>query len=168
MPQQKKTEGFGGFDQEVLDAATPQQREFALFLIQGKTGAESYRLAYDASNMSANAVTVEASRLRSHPNVSLWMDAYRMAGLQRGKRTLGQHLDRLTELSVKAELSGNYGAAVNAEHHAGKASGLYEEKHVVRDERPQDVERELHRLLGLSQDTAEDSETGHCRPVETH
>ena len=148
MPQQKQTEGFEGLDHEEMEKASPEEREFALLICQGRTASDAFRAAFDAENYSQNALWVEASRRKNAPKVRLWIDAYRLAGVSRGARTLDQHLDRLTELSVKAELSGNYGAAVNAEHHCGKASGLYVDK--VEDVTPArtEIADKLAELLG--------------------
>jgi phage terminase small subunit len=114
---------------EKLPALTDQQYAFVLGLLAGKSGAEAYRAAYDASAMSANAVYCEASKLRSHAKVAQWLRAARVAHLGSSTITLDGHLrelERLRELALKA---GNHGAAMQAEIARGKAAGHYVEKY---------------------------------------
>lgn len=53
---------------------TPKQENFARNVAEGMSLSNAYRAAYDAENMSSEAVNVEASRLRDHPAVSLRVD----------------------------------------------------------------------------------------------
>lgn len=50
---------------------TPKQQAYVEARVKGAGPSEAYRLAYSADRMSPNAIAVEASRLESHPNVSL-------------------------------------------------------------------------------------------------
>ena len=50
---------------------TAKQELFAQNIVQGMTQADAYRSAYDAENMSDNAIYVEACRLADNPNVAL-------------------------------------------------------------------------------------------------
>ena len=50
---------------------TGKQEEFAKNIVQGMNQADAYRSAYDAEEMSDNAIYVEASRLIDNPKVAL-------------------------------------------------------------------------------------------------
>ena len=126
MAQRKKTEPIkAGAD---LPDLTEQQMEYVKGLLGGKGLAESYRAAYDCSKMSPNAVWVEASRLRHHPKISLWLSAARQAHLGSGTVTLESHIRELERLKEIAIATGNVGAAVQAEQLRGKAQGHYVER----------------------------------------
>ena len=49
---------------------TAKQEAFAQNIVSGMNQADAYRSAYDADNMSDNAIYREASLLMSHPKVS--------------------------------------------------------------------------------------------------
>ena len=52
-------------------ALTAKQEAFAQAVAGGMTQSDAYRSAYDAENMGANPIAVEACRLMDDPNVSL-------------------------------------------------------------------------------------------------
>lgn len=49
---------------------TAKQEQFALLVVEGKTQAEAYRGAYDATAMQDGTIWTEASKLMRHPQVS--------------------------------------------------------------------------------------------------
>jgi phage terminase small subunit len=130
MARRKITKGKAvEIEAEKLPDLTESQYAFVLGLLAGKTGADAYRAAYDASAMSSAAVHVAASRLRTNAKVTLWLRASRVAHLGSSTVTLDGHLrelERLRELALKA---GNHGAAMQAEIARGKAAGHYVEKY---------------------------------------
>jgi hypothetical protein len=78
--------------------------------------------------MAANSIWVAASRLRSDAKVALWLRHYQLAAVQEGAVTLKGHLGELTRLREHALDAKQVAAAVQAEHHRGKAAGLYEDR----------------------------------------
>jgi len=50
---------------------TPKQDAFALAYVETGNASEAYRRAYDAENMSPDAIKVEACKLLAHPNVTI-------------------------------------------------------------------------------------------------
>lgn len=52
-------------------ALTAKQEAFCQAITSGMNQSDAYRAAYDAENMGANPIAVEASRLMDDPNVSL-------------------------------------------------------------------------------------------------
>lgn len=66
-------------DAKDLPQLTPKQLKFVKGLLEGKTYSDAYRGAYNTQNWSDEAIWVEASRLKDHPNVSLWLAKAREA-----------------------------------------------------------------------------------------
>lgn len=56
---------------------TIKQENFCQAIVDGLSQSDAYRAAYEAGNMSDNAIAVEASRLMDNPNVSLRVDELR-------------------------------------------------------------------------------------------
>ena len=86
----------------------------------------AYRASYSTDNMSAAAISVEASRLKKHPKISL---ALQDARQQTSASALQEHIDNLEELKQAAIEANQLGPAVAAEEKKGRVQGLYVEKH---------------------------------------
>lgn len=129
MARRQKTEiiDFPG-DQEKLPCLTERQMSFVHAICEGKGVAEAYRMSYSTENMGQASVWTEASKLKASPKISLWLEQAQMLGMMKAVRSREQHIQRLQELSMKAEKSGNLGAAVQAEQLVGKVEGHYVEK----------------------------------------
>lgn len=125
MPRQKKTSSAPNIDIKGLPELTEKQFKFVKHVLEGKSLSDSYREAYDCSDMQPTSIWVNASKLRHDAKVALWVSAARRAGVEDGILTAQKHLSRLGELSEEARMTGNYGAAVQAEIHRGKVSKLY-------------------------------------------
>ena len=110
---------------------TPKQEAFAQAVASGKTQADAYRFAFDATRMKPETIQQAASRLMANSKVSARVDELRKPVVEAAQLTLEAHLKRLSELSRKAEDEGKYSAAVAAEVARGKASGLYVDKVAV-------------------------------------
>lgn len=141
----------------LLSELTQGQYLFTLGLIDpDTTDHEAYLRAYPNQNMSKASLSVEICKLKKHPKISLIFTAARMQGLGQALEDRAEHIKRLRELSIKAELSGNLGAAVNAEVNAGKVSGHYVEKHEnVNETRRQDLDERMQLLTGKETDNSE-------------
>lgn len=131
MARRKITDAIDAADIAELPELTANQQEFVRLLCEGHTASDAYRGAYDCSNMSKPAIWVEASRLRNHPHVALWLSAARKAHLGTATVTIADHMRELERLKEIAVDTGNVGAAVQAEQLRGKAAGHYVEQ--VRD-----------------------------------
>lgn len=131
-----------------LPEITAQQTKFVEGLLKGMTASDAYRAAYDTEHMQASSIWVEASRLKSNPNVSLWLAEARKNGMGTSKLTLDSHLQELERLKAIAIETGNVGAAVQAEQLRGKAAGHYVEKHqdVSQITDPVQTLRELNKI----------------------
>lgn len=138
-------------DMSELPDLTENQLAFVQALAGGKGVLESYKEAYDTSGYSSDAaVSVEASRAKANPKISLWLEAIRAAGLKEGLVSLNEHLQELDRIKSLATQSGNYGAAVKAEELRAKASGLYVEKHEHKDVTEQSAIEDFKRLCAAN------------------
>lgn len=77
---------------------TPKQEAFAQAYLETSNACEAYRRAYNAKNMSQNALGVEACRLLSSPKVALRLSELQQMSAERHNITI----DRLTEMTMKA------------------------------------------------------------------
>lgn len=107
---------------------TPKREAFAQAVASGMTQADAYRAAFDASKMKPETIQSAASRLMAYSKVSARVEEIRRPVVKRAQITLEAHLERLRQLSEKAEQAEQYSAAISAEVSRGKASGLYTEK----------------------------------------
>lgn len=150
MARRKITEGIAIAGAELPDL-TAQQQKFVEGILSGKTASDAYRAAYDCSNMLANSIWCNASKLRSDEKVAQWIAQARIAGLGSATVTYEGHLRELERLKELALNAGNLGAAVQAEQIRGKVAGHHVEQ--VRDvtERHDPVQtvREIAALTGI-------------------
>lgn len=107
---------------------TPKRESFAQAVASGMSQADAYRAAFDASRMKPETIQSAASRLMADSKVSARVEEIRAPIVQKAQITLESHLERLKQLSEKAEQEGQFSAAISAEVSRGKASGLYTEK----------------------------------------
>jgi phage terminase small subunit len=107
---------------------TPKQEAFAQAVATGKTQADAYRHAFNASKMKAQTIQSKACLLMADGKVRARVAELRKPVVEAVQITLASHLSRLADLSDKAEQEGKYSAAVAAEIARGKASGLYVDK----------------------------------------
>ena len=136
---------------------TSKQEHFAQLVSEGKTLTDAYRSAYDADNMKASSVWVEACKLNSHPNVALRVEAL-TADIAARKQTEDERLRMFVVEQLKNEAlsAQSDGARVQALTALGRTCGAFEDKQVIEDNRDTrqaseiraDLERRLARLMG--------------------
>ena len=148
MAQQKKTDTSDAFK-----ALTDMQKEFVVGLASGMNQTEAYRHAFNCENASDATVRVDACRLAKRPNIVLILDSLAEEAQERANISFEGHISELARLSKRAELAGNYGAAVQAEINRGKAAGLYVER--TADLTPTDPITTLTELAKISPEAAE-------------
>jgi phage terminase small subunit len=107
---------------------TPKRESFAQAVASGMSQSDAYRSAFDTSRMKPETVQQKASRLMADGKVRARVEEIRAPIVQKAQITLESHLERLKQLSEKAEQEGQFSAAISAEVSRGKASGLYTEK----------------------------------------
>jgi hypothetical protein len=104
---------------------TSKQENFCHAFIELGNASDAYRAAYDAAKMSKEAVYVEASKLLSHPKISLRIEELRQPAVEAAQMTLEGHLADLKMMRDLALSEKQYSAAINAETQRGKAAGFY-------------------------------------------
>ena len=104
---------------------TSKQENFCHAFIELGNASDAYRAAYNAEKMSQEAVYVEASKLLSHPKISLRIDELRQPAVEAAQMTLEGHLADLKMMRDLALSEKQYSAAINAETQRGKAAGFY-------------------------------------------
>lgn len=108
---------------------TPKQEAFAQAVVSGMSQSDAYRAAFNVKpTTKSESVNQAASKLMADPNLASRVAEMRKPVVKAAQITLGSHLERLADLSRKAEDSGQMSAAITAEVARGKASGLYVEK----------------------------------------
>ena len=103
-----------------------KERLFARYVAEGRTQAESARMAGYTSNPDK-----KGSELVRKPQV---VDLINQRGSELAEDravSLRDHLDTLASLRDEARDAGQYSSAIQAEHHRGKASRLYVEQQLV-------------------------------------
>lgn len=121
---------------------TPKQEAFVRKYVETGCASTAYRGVYNATNMNANAVGVEAHRVLKNPKVSL-----KVAELQAGHQKRHEiTVDKLTDMAMNAyklamkESVEAPSAAVSAVTVLGKLHGLIVDKskneHVGKDGEP--------------------------------
>lgn len=78
---------------------TVKQEAFALAHVEIGNASEAYRRAYDAAEMSAEAIHVEASRLLAHPKVALRIEELQAAQRRRHAITVDRILAEYTKVA---------------------------------------------------------------------
>ena len=103
---------------------TPKRERFAQAVASGKSQAEAYRLAFDASRSTAKSVQESASRLMADVKVSSRVEVLRKAAAEAVGITLESHLRDLLALRNLAAKEKQFSAAISAEIARGKAAGV--------------------------------------------
>ena len=121
-------------DQTNLPTLTAKQMGFVRGMAEGLDDNKAYSAAYDTTNWAMNSIYVQASKLKSHPKILLWLDALkensRIAALCTVEGHLGE-LERVKELAIEKD---QLGTAARCEELKGKVNGHYVERREIRYE----------------------------------
>lgn len=109
-------------------ALTAKQEAFCLAYVETGNASEAYRRAYDARKTKPAVINVKASQVLANGKVAVRLAELRKPAADAATVTLAGHLRRLDDLSAKAEMAGQFAAAISAEVARGKASGVHVEK----------------------------------------
>lgn len=109
---------------------TPQQEAFCLAMVDPltKNASDAYRKAYNCAAWKPATVNRRAFDMMEDGKILARIKELRDAAAAPVKLDLTSHLQRLDDLSHKAEEAEQYSAAISAEISRGKAAGLYTEK----------------------------------------
>ena len=120
-----------------LPKLTEKQQTFVLhYSINGNNASEAYRCAYDCSNMSDEAINVEASKMSKHPKVSLWIKRAESNVQQvfedEIKYSAKDCFDELAEVQERARGTLNgYSHEIKAIELKGKLAGHFVDRHKI-------------------------------------
>jgi len=132
---------------------TPKQSAFAGFVAEGTNYTQSYRLAYNAKNMSDNAISVEGHKLMKQAHIKLQVDSLKANNSTATKAH--EHtrqawiLERLKEEAL--DMDNNASTRVRALELLGKGAGLFDSSTtvVVENRTPSQIEAELSEKLSI-------------------
>ncbi len=127
--QNKKTESFV-IDTDGLPDLPANHFEFLrLIIVEGRNQTEAYREAIAQPETKTESIWAKSCQLYNSSKIQQWVEAANCARLATIVKDRDDHLARMRELSLKAERTGNYGAAVQAEKAVGQSLGHYIERH---------------------------------------
>ncbi len=112
-----------------LPQLTAKQRAFFEACQAGMSNRDAYKHAYDATNMTDNAISREAWVVRNNPKVAQWFKAANERSMLACIATKDAYTEELLKDRQECKDTGNYGAAIKALELAGKVNGYYVEKH---------------------------------------
>ena len=132
---------------------TPKQSAFAGFVAEGTNYTQSYRKAYNAKNMSDNAISVEGHKLMKQAHIKLQVDLLKANNSTATKAH--EHtrqawiLERLKEEAL--DMDNNASTRVRALELLGKGAGLFDSSTtvVVENRTPSQIEAELSEKLSI-------------------
>lgn len=110
------------------DKLTKKQEDFLKAYLSTLNPMAAYRQAYDTKGMSDDACRVEGNKLLKHPLITLRVANAAQKVEAKDLLTLEKHMQRLEELSRKAETLEQISAAVKAEELRGKLQRFYVEQ----------------------------------------
>jgi 16S rRNA C1402 (ribose-2'-O) methylase RsmI len=111
---------------KTASGLTDIKEAFARYVGEGDTYSGAYRQAYNAENMSNEAIWVEASRLMSDPKVSLRVMELQEMAQERTLVTIESLTKEYEEARQLALGEGQAAAAATATTGKGKLHGLFE------------------------------------------
>lgn len=112
-------------------ALTSKQEAFAQKYVEGATGADAYRHAYNAGKMTNKQIWEEASKLLSHPKVDQRITLLKEKHAKRHNITVDYLTDKLKDAMDIGEKTATPSAIVAAVKELGVLYNLRVEKSVV-------------------------------------
>jgi phage terminase small subunit len=111
-------------------ALTIKQERFCMVYVETGNASEAYRQAYNAENMSNEAIWVEGSRLMDNPIVSLRIEELKKGHVKRHELTIDDLVKQLEEARQVALALENpqCSAAISATMGTAKLLGLVVDK----------------------------------------
>ena len=111
-------------------ALTIKQERFCMVYVETGNASEAYRQAYNAENMSNEAIGVEACRLLDHPSVALKVKELKSGHIKRHELTIDDLVKQLEEARQVALTLENpqCSAAISATMGTAKLLGLVVDK----------------------------------------
>ena len=133
------------------DGLTVKQRLFARYVAHGLSKRDAAEKAGYKPGGNASDVGYKLAKL---PKVQAEISRVSAENEREERVSLAQHVARMEELSKEAQDAGQFSAAIQAAHYAGRVSRLYvEQSHVVREseDAPHDVLARLNAIVGTNE-----------------
>jgi phage terminase small subunit len=113
----------------MTDKLTPKQEAFAMVYVETGNASEAYRTAYDVdNNTSNNSISVEASKLKNNPKITLRIEELQELAQERHSITVDSLTDELENARKTAQEAGQASAMVAATMGKAKLHGLLTDK----------------------------------------
>ena len=114
---------------KMTDKLTPKQEAFAMAYVESGNASNAYRMAYDVNeNTSDNSISVEASKLRNNPKITLRILELQELAQERHSITVDSLTDELENARKTAQEAGQASAMVSATMGKAKLHGLFKDK----------------------------------------
>ena len=116
----------------MTDTLTPKQEAFAMAYVECGNASKAYRTAYDVNeNTSDNSISVEASKLRNNPKITLRILELQELAQVRHSITVDSLTDELENARLTACEAGQASAMVAATMGKAKLHGLLTDKQEI-------------------------------------
>ena len=122
----------------MLPKLNEKQNKFVMAWANCRKPIEAFKQSYDCSNMNANSIYVEASRMMKHPKITPWIEYIEQSTQKIAKEELGYTIrdcfDEINEMKQIAlnccDKSGNpnVNAAIKAVELKGKLAGHFDKE----------------------------------------
>ena len=113
----------------MTDKLTPKQEVFAMAYVESGNASKAYKAAYDVNeNTSDNTISVEASKLRNTPKITLRILELQELAQERHSITVDSLTDELEQARLTASEAGQASAMVAASMGKAKLHGLLTDK----------------------------------------
>ena len=113
----------------MTDKLTPKQEAFAMAYVECGNASNAYRMAYDVNeNTTDNTISVEASKLRNNPKITLRILELQEFAQERHSITIDTLTKELEQARKTAQEAGQSSAMVAATMGKAKLHGLLTDK----------------------------------------
>ena len=113
----------------MTDTLTPKQEAFAMAYVEYGNASKAYKTAYDIdNNTSNNSISVEASKLKNTPKITLRILELQELAQERHSITVDSLTDELEKARKTAQEAGQASAMVAATMGKAKLHGLLTDK----------------------------------------
>lgn len=120
-----------------LPDLTNKQLKFVVNFVANKfeNASEALRNSYDCTNMSDEAINVEASKMLKHPKVALWIEHakqnVKQVALDEINYSAKDCFNELKDVQARAKEDNNYSQEIKTIELKGKLAGHFVNKHQV-------------------------------------
>lgn len=111
-------------DIEIIEPLTERDEKFVDYILSGMPQWQAYKLAWGSETDNYNTLSVQASKLRSSPKISIRLKEVDEEAKERSVLTRVEYIQKALRAHDSAILDKQYGPAVGALKVAGTAAGV--------------------------------------------